>query len=183
MDHCQLPLPKILFCPPPFLLLCLTGSPLSTVFTKSLVGFPGGSVSDKGSACQCRRHKRCRFDPWVGKIPWRRECQPTPASLSGKSQGQRSLAGYSPWVTKSQTQLNNSAHTTGRFFTAGTPPPPKLCSQFKQTKFPALSCLPVWAQRVSVPPYSLYSKRTCPSLFSPFSKVPILSHSVFSPSI
>ena len=25
--------------------------------------------------CQCRRH---RFDPWIGKIPWRRKWQPTP---------------------------------------------------------------------------------------------------------
>ena len=32
-------------------------------------GFPGGP-SDEESACQCRSHKRCRFDPWVGKIPW-----------------------------------------------------------------------------------------------------------------
>ena len=34
---------------------------------------------------------------WVGKIPWRRRRQPTRVSLPGKSQGQRSLAGYSPW--------------------------------------------------------------------------------------
>ena len=34
-------------------------------------GFPGGA-SDKEYACQCRRHKRYRFDPWVGKIPWRK---------------------------------------------------------------------------------------------------------------
>ena len=26
----------------------------------------------KEPAYQCRRHRRCRFDPWVGKIPWRR---------------------------------------------------------------------------------------------------------------
>ena len=31
-------------------------------------GFLGGATS-KEPACQCRRHKRCRFDPWVGKIP------------------------------------------------------------------------------------------------------------------
>ena len=43
---------------------------------------------------QCRRP---RFDPWVGKIPWRREWQPTPVFLSGASCGQRSLTGYSPW--------------------------------------------------------------------------------------
>ena len=32
-----------------------------------------GGSSGKQSACQYRRHKRCRIDPWVGKIPWRRE--------------------------------------------------------------------------------------------------------------
>ena len=32
------------------------------------LGFPGGS-SGKESDCQCRRRKRCRFDPWVRKIP------------------------------------------------------------------------------------------------------------------
>ena len=42
--------------------------------------------SGKESACQCRRH---RFDPWVGKIPWRRKRQPTSVYLSG-----RRLVGY-----------------------------------------------------------------------------------------
>ena len=37
------------------------------------------------------------FDPWVGEIPWRREWQPTPVSLPGESNGQRSLVGCSPW--------------------------------------------------------------------------------------
>ena len=37
-----------------------------------------------------------RFNPWVGKIPWRRAWQPTPVFLSGESRGQRSLVGYSP---------------------------------------------------------------------------------------
>ena len=36
------------------------------------------------------------FDPWVGKIPWRRKWQPTPVFLPGEFHGQRSLAGYSP---------------------------------------------------------------------------------------
>ena len=36
------------------------------------------------------------FDPWVGKIPWRRQWHPTPVFLPGKSRGWRSLAGYSP---------------------------------------------------------------------------------------
>ena len=57
------------------------------------LGFPGGA-SGKEPACQCR------FDPWVRKIPWRREWQPTPAFLPGESHGQRILAGYSPWGHK-----------------------------------------------------------------------------------
>ena len=40
------------------------------------------------------------FNSWVGKIPWRREQQPMPLFLPGKSQGQRSLAAYSPWGRK-----------------------------------------------------------------------------------
>ena len=59
-------------------------------------------LDGKESACQC---KRCGFDPWVGKIPWRRKWQPTPVFLPGKSHGQRSLAGYVHGVTKSQTRL------------------------------------------------------------------------------
>ena len=53
------------------------------------------SASGKEPACQCRRCKRCGFDPWVGKIPWRRARQPTPVFLPGECHGQRSLAGYS----------------------------------------------------------------------------------------
>jgi len=56
--------------------------------------FPGGA-SGKEPACQCRRHKRHWFDPWVRKIPWRRKWQPTPVFLPGEFQEQRSLAGYS----------------------------------------------------------------------------------------
>ena len=58
-------------------------------------GFPGGTVG-KESAYQCRRPKRCKFDPWVGKIPWKRKWQPTPVLLPGKSHGQRNLVGDSP---------------------------------------------------------------------------------------
>ena len=42
------------------------------------------------------RVMRCGFDPWVGKIPWRRAWQPTAVYLPGESHRQRSLAGYSP---------------------------------------------------------------------------------------
>ena len=46
-------------------------------------------LSGKEPACQCRRR---RFDPWVGKIPWKKKWQPTPVFLPGKSHEQRSLA-------------------------------------------------------------------------------------------
>ena len=62
------------------------------------LGFPGG-LSAKEAVCQCRRHKRCEFYPWIRKI-WGRAWQPNPVFLPGESQGQRSLAGYSPWGHK-----------------------------------------------------------------------------------
>ena len=72
--------------------------------------FPGGT-SGKEPACQCRRLGRCEFDPWVGKIPWRKKWQPTPLFLSRESHGRRSLAGYSPWCPKSWTRLSDRTHT------------------------------------------------------------------------
>ena len=50
----------------------------------SITGFRGGSDG------------RPRFDPWVGKILWRRARQPIPVLLFGEFHGQRSLAGYIP---------------------------------------------------------------------------------------
>ena len=52
-----------------------------------ILGFPDGSVG-KESACRCRRPG---FDPWVGKIPWRRERLLTPVVLPAEFHGQRSL--------------------------------------------------------------------------------------------
>jgi len=46
---------------------------------------------------QFRRH---RFNPWVGKISWRRKWQPTPVFLPGKCYGQKNMVGYSPWGYK-----------------------------------------------------------------------------------
>ena len=60
-------------------------------------GFPGGS-DGKDSNYNVG-------DPWVGKIPWRREWQPTPVFLPREFHGQRSLAGYSPW---SRTELDTT---------------------------------------------------------------------------
>ena len=48
-------------------------------------------------------HLQCRrpgINPWIKKIPWKREWLPTPVFLSGESHGQRNLVGYSPWGRK-----------------------------------------------------------------------------------
>ena len=55
-------------------------------------GFPGGS--DARVHLQCRRPG---FNPFIGKVSWRRKWQPTPVFLPGESHGQRSLVGYSAW--------------------------------------------------------------------------------------
>ena len=52
--------------------------------------------SGKECACQWRRCRRHRFNPWVRKIPWRRKWPPTPVFLPGKFHGQRRLVRYSP---------------------------------------------------------------------------------------
>ena len=113
-----------IFCPPhlattPPLSVSMNLTTLSTlykwdymvlVFCDQLISlgirdFPGGS--DGKSIClQCRRPG---FDPWVGKIPWRRKWQPTPVLLPGKSHGQRSLAGCSPWGHK-ESDMTEQLH-------------------------------------------------------------------------
>ena len=70
-------------------------------------------LSSKETACQCGRHRRCVFDPRVGKIPWRRKWQPTPVFLPGKSHGQRSLALQELDTAK---QLNNSNRESEQAF-------------------------------------------------------------------
>ena len=61
-------------------------------------GFPSASV--ERIHLQRRGYRKREFDPWVGKILWRRAWQPTPVFLPGESRGQRSLVGYSPWGHK-----------------------------------------------------------------------------------
>ena len=71
--------------------------------------------SGKEPAYQCKRHKRCRFDPWVRKIPWRRVWQPTLIFLPGESHEQGNLVGYSPQGGKEleMTEAPEYAHTHG----------------------------------------------------------------------
>ena len=65
-------------------------------------GFPGGSEG-KESVCNAG-------NPWVKKIPWRREWQPIPVFLPGELHGQRSLVATVHGVTKRRTQQTDS-HT------------------------------------------------------------------------
>ena len=70
----------------------------SIIYLITLIkGFSGGG-SGKEPACQCRRHNRCRLDPSVRKIPWRRAWQTTPVFFPGESPW--TLEGYSPWGQK-----------------------------------------------------------------------------------
>ena len=48
---------------------------------------------------------RPEFNPWVRKIPWRKEWQPTSVFLPGEFHGERSLAGYSPWGCKESDMI------------------------------------------------------------------------------
>ena len=65
------------------------------------MSFPNGSAVKN---LQCRSRRRCKFDPWVRKIPWRRSWKPTPVFLPGEAHWHRSLATVHR-VTKSWTQL------------------------------------------------------------------------------
>ena len=81
---------------------------------------------------QCRR---CGFNPWVRKIPWRRKWQPTPVFLPGESHGQRSLAGYSLWGWKESdmTEQNSSSNKAGPELEPQIQPPaPKLRQELER---------------------------------------------------
>ena len=62
--------------------------------------------SGKESACQCRRGERCEFDPWIGKIPWSREWQPTQYSCLENSMNRGAWRARVHAVAKSQTRLS-----------------------------------------------------------------------------
>ena len=65
-----------------------------------LPSFPGDSHS-KESAC----NGGDGFDPWVRKIPWRREWLPIPVFLPREFHGQKSLVGYRPWGCKESDMI------------------------------------------------------------------------------
>ena len=67
---------------------------------KFLMKKPQVQINKCSTGCICLQCGRPGFHPWVGKISWRRKWQSTPVLLPGKSHGQRSLVGYSPWGRK-----------------------------------------------------------------------------------
>ena len=81
---------------------------------KEVPGFPGSSAG-KESTCNAGDPGSISglgISPGEGigyllQIPWIRQWQPTPVFLPGESHGERSLAGYSPWVAKSRTRLSD----------------------------------------------------------------------------
>ena len=90
--------------------MCFTDGPclICLILLTKEVGFPGGSLVE-ASAWNARIP---RFDPWIGKIPWRRKWQPTPVLLPGESHGGRSLHG----VAKSRTRLSDFTFTLPKKF-------------------------------------------------------------------
>ena len=88
---------------------------LFSYFWKKLMREPKGKVLCIGLSIITNRHPWSIYAQTVNrlptmqvtqvqslsqKIPWRRKWQPTPVFLPGKSHGQRSLVGYSPWGCK-----------------------------------------------------------------------------------
>ena len=70
--------PKLKLCTPLTITPCSSSHPSCSgdhLLLLCSVGIPGGT-SDQEPACQCRRHKIARFDPWVRKIPCRRHGNP-----------------------------------------------------------------------------------------------------------
>ena len=81
----------------------------------------------KNPPCQCRRP---RFDPWVGKLPWRKEWQPTPVFLTGHFHGQRSFRAIVHRVPKCQTWLSNlTLSLLQHEFMNDTVNPTQVCTQ------------------------------------------------------
>ena len=70
-----------------------------------------GWLSGKESDCQCKRHKRLRFNPWVGKTPWSRKRHPFHDSCLENSIGRGAWWATVHGVAQSQTWLSNWAES------------------------------------------------------------------------
>ena len=125
----------------------------------------GAVVKKKKKSFQCKRCNRHGFNPWVGEIPWSRKWLPTPVFLPGKSHGQRSLAGYSPYARKEVRHSWATEHT--HTHPAHSITPLQLCNQQLESMWQwaclwglwgfVLPCLPTraflqdWAKAILLP--------------------------------
>ena len=100
------------------------GTGWSEAVSSSLLHIWCASLLFQGSPVWLRQLRICLqcgrpgFDPWVGKIPWRREWLPTPVFWPGEYRGQRSLVGYSPWGRKEldRTEWLTCSHFSSKHF-------------------------------------------------------------------
>ena len=59
----------------------------------------------KNPPAKCRKHKKCRFNHWVGKVPWRRKCNPFHYSCLENSMDRGAWQTIAHRVTKNWTWL------------------------------------------------------------------------------
>ena len=119
----------------------------------NLWGFPG-CARGKEPACQCTRHKRCWFDLWVRKIPWRRKWLPTPVFLPGEFHGL--------WGLARVTKLSTTEQLTLSLFSPHIPYAPASLDLASSTSYhhPSLSSVSEFshpsqaAQSTSQPPFT-----------------------------
>ena len=82
------------------------------------------------------------FNPWVGRIPWRRKWQSTPVLLPGKFHGERSLRGYSPWCRKESDSTEQLHLLTIRYILFQSYILKWICSLFNSLLFASSSVMP-----------------------------------------
>ena len=119
--------------------------------------------------CCCYTHIP-GFDPWVGKIPWRRKWQPTPVLLPGESHGGRSMVGYSPWGHK-ESDTTEWLHFTSLHYTHILRAITTSCSTVQPVTL-HLPSIPTTGRHPSVGAALLWENRTtetyCDSFWSLF---------------
>ena len=108
-------------------------------------------LSGKESACNVGD---TRFDPWVGKIPWRRAWQSTPVFLPGESHEERSLAGYSPQDHKEleKTRLSDLAQMYRSIPSFPSSLPPPLSEPSSPSNNGLLTLLPAYCLQTILTP-------------------------------
>ena len=107
-----------------------------------LFTWPPWWLHGKESACQCRRHKRHKFYPCIGRIPWRRKWHPPLGFLPWKFHGQRSLMGYRPWGCE-ESNVTEDAHLPFNWYITGLIAIALSCRIYKSSR---LICIKLVSQ-------------------------------------